>query len=263
MSKLPILLSIPHGGTEIPPELKDRVILSSADLFDDSDAFTREIYDLGDRVSAVISTEIARAFVDVNRAPDDLPPENPDGVIKSHTCYRKVIYRKGLEPDEVLIKELLAKYYFSYHQRIQQILADKSISIELALDCHSMAAVGPAISPDRGKKRPMICLGNVYGKSCSQAVAEALAHCFRQAFSLNDDEISINRPFAGGYITRKYGGHPLPWIQVELSRALYLQLPFFDRQTFSVDKNRLWGLRQMFEEALWMFFDLYASKFRG
>ena len=120
MAKLPILLSIPHGGTEIPSEVKDRVILSPADLFDDGDAFTREIYDLEDRVAGVVSANIARAFIDLNRAPDDLPPGNPDGVIKSHTCYGKVIYKAGLEPDQTLIKTLLDKYYHPYHQRIQK-----------------------------------------------------------------------------------------------------------------------------------------------
>jgi formiminoglutamase len=103
---LPVLLSIPHGGTQQPPELAGRVCLSEEKLFDDSDAFTREIYDLGGEVIRVVTTEIARAFIDVNRAPDDRPPANPDGVIKSATCYGHNISHKGEEPGDVLVSKL-------------------------------------------------------------------------------------------------------------------------------------------------------------
>ena len=99
MEKLPVLISIPHSGRKVPKELRDRTCLREVDILNDSDPFEREVYDLGDRVAGVITTDIGRAFVDVNRAPDDLPPENPDGVIKTHTCYRRVIYKNGLGPD--------------------------------------------------------------------------------------------------------------------------------------------------------------------
>jgi len=254
MMSLPVLLSIPHGGMDVPIELLGRVCLERADLFDDSDAYSREIYDLGERVAAVISTGIARAFIDLNRAPDDLPAQNPDGVVKSHTCYGKAIYCKDAQPDENLVKRLLDKYYFSYHRRIKNILSGDDPLPELALDCHSMAAVGPAISPDKGKKRPMICLGDVRGTSCPRGKTEQLAACMREAFSLRENEVTINRPFAGGYITRTYGGRPLPWIQVEMNRSLYLRKPFFDRDTLSVNENRLRELGGQFEKALRLYF---------
>ena len=78
MKKLPVLLSIPHGGKEIPPELDDHVCITEKDLFDDSDPFVIEIYDLGEKVEGSIMTNVARAFVDLNRSLQDLPPQNPD-----------------------------------------------------------------------------------------------------------------------------------------------------------------------------------------
>ena len=119
MNKLPILLSIPHGGKIHPPELDNRLSITERDLFDDSDPFVIEIYDLGERVQRVISTNIARAFVDLNRSPYDLPPNNPDGLIKSSTCYQKPIYRNGQEPGESLRKSLIDLYYYPYHRRNQ------------------------------------------------------------------------------------------------------------------------------------------------
>lgn len=258
MKKLPVLISIPHGGTQIPMELWDRVCLSPVDLLDDSDAFTRQIYGLGKHVYFEVQAKIARAFVDLNRAPNDRPPQNPDGIIKSMTCYQRPIYKIGDMPDETLANHLIKTYYEPYHRQIQQIQMKTStsrrVAIELALDCHSMAAVGPAIAPDPGQKRPMICLGNRFHETSSSEMIETLADCFRQSFAVSAEDVAINEPFAGGYITRTYGAKPIPWIQVEISRALYLESPYFNRETLEMDPLRLRELNHMFAEGLRLFF---------
>ncbi|MDY6863743.1 MAG: N-formylglutamate amidohydrolase [Thermodesulfobacteriota bacterium] len=252
---LPVLVSIPHGGLQIPKELKDRICLNEINIFDDSDPFTQEIYNLGDRASFVIISYIARAFVDLNRSTDDLPPKNPDGVIKSHTCNRQIIYKKGLEPDILLIKKLLEKYYEPYHRKIREVLAENNHNIELALDCHSMAAYGPEISPDPGKRRPIICLGNQNNKTSSRKMINKLTDCFRQAFDLDAGEVTENKPFTGGYITQMYGGNPIPWIQVEMNRDLYLKSAYFDRNTLKVHGDRLQELNLRFKKTLFLFCD--------
>jgi N-formylglutamate deformylase len=254
MEKLPVLLSIPHSGTKTPEELKDRICLEQVDIGDDSDAFSLEVYDLGDRVAHVVSTDIARAFVDMNRAPDDLPPQNPDGVIKSHTCYSRVIYKAGLEPDEALIRELLENYYAPYHRQIRQALAERDSKIELALDCHAMSDTGPDVAPDPHQKRPLLCLGNVYGTSCSQEKIDRLTDCFRQAFGFKTSEVTQNQPFAGAYITRTYGGNPIPWIQVEMNQVLYLEPRHSDREVLRSDQTRLQEVHRKFEQTLRLFF---------
>ena len=246
MIKMPFLISIPHGGNKIPQELMDRISLTESQLFDDSDAFTREIYDLGNGVSEVITTDIYRAIVDVNRNSGDLPSANPDGVIKTNTCYGINVYKDGLELNNHSTRNVLKRYYFPYHEKIS--LALQRHDIKLALDCHSMASTGPHVSPDRGKGRPDMCLCNSDGKSCSFEIVEKLADCMRTNFSTND--IAINRPFDGGFITRHYGMKPVPWIQVELNRNLYLVEPWFDKHTLKVDKNRLMELKAKFKEAL-------------
>lgn len=259
MSRLPVLLSIPHGGTEIPEELKERIFIDPFDLFEDGDAFTQEIYHLHNRVTDVVITDIARAFVDLNRSTNDLPPQNPDGLIKSMTCFQKPIYIQGKEPDNFLTRKLIERYYLPYHSRIQEIV--KQETILLALDCHSMAAEAPAIAPDAGKKdkRPLLCLGNVHGKSCPDETVEKLSECFCRAFSLKRSQVSINQPFSGGYITRTYGKDPVPWVQVELNRSLYLASPWYDSSNLQIDKNRLKQLNRQFENALRLFFSIEAA----
>jgi len=255
MDKLPFFISIPHGGTETPDEVKDRICISHSDVLEDGDTFTREIYDLSDDVQQVLKANIARAFVDLNRAEDDLPPENPDGVVKSKTCYSKQIYIPGLEPDGPIIKELLVRYHRPYHGAIRKILGQPETGIVLALDCHSMAAVGPDIAPDTGRKRPALCLGNRHGETCSNETAKLFAVCLRESFNLQDSDVTLNRPFSGGYITRMHGGRPIPWIQIEMSRDLFLRPPYFDAKTWDIDKSRLGEIRVHFRDALRLLFE--------
>jgi len=255
MSHFPVLLSIPHGGTEVPEEIRDRAIISSKDLFEDSDAFTQEIYGLGNEVLAQVQSKVARVFVDMNRAEDDRPPGNPDGAVKTQTCHGKTVYRPGQELDDVWTRKILDAYFFPYHQSIANAVAEHT-ELQLALDCHSMEKIAPAISPDPGQSRPLICLGNNHGKSCPQNTAEKLAVCFREAFDLEDKDVVLNRPFAGGYITRTYGRGDLPWVQVEMNRSLYLSEPWFDAGSLTIQPERLQYLNQCFRNTLIRFFQL-------
>ena len=127
MKKLPVLLSIPHSGVEVPPEINDRVALSAKDQFEDSDAFTQEM-------------------------------------------------------------------------------------------------------------------------------AEQLVECFREGFGLEEKDVVMNKPFAGGYITRTYGEGSLPWMQVEMNRSLYLSEPWFDAQSLTVQPQRLQKINQCFRKTLSLFF---------
>jgi len=252
MTPLPVLISIPHGGRDCPPELSDRVAASPAVVFEDIDPFTREIYRLGERALHTVDTAIARTFVDLNRAEDDLPPANPDGVVKSLTCFGKTIYRPGAEPDAVLRESLLARWHRPYHQKLATLSQDPDVA--LGLDCHSMAAVAPEIAPDPGRPRPSFCLSDAHGATCPPDWTARIAACFAEAFELAPDEVAVNRPFSGGYITRRYGLKPRPWLQIEMSRALYLAPPWFDPETLTVDPARLAELNRRFHAALAAFF---------
>jgi N-formylglutamate deformylase len=249
----PLLISVPHGGDKIPSEVEGKLRLDINDLIEDSDAFTKTIYDIGNRARSVICADILRAVVDPNRAPDDLPPANPDGVVKSHTCYNKKIYKDEFHKDAQLIDTLLTRYYSEYHNRIKkEVLRD---DIDIAFDCHSMASKAPEIAPDRGMDRPVINLGNNYGKSCDYATTEKLAGAFRHIFKLENYHVTINEPFAGGFITRIYGKRPVPWIQIEMNRCLYLDDRWFNPAGMEINANRLIVMNSRFKRVVEMFFE--------
>lgn len=209
--KLPILVSVPHAGLNVPPEVESYCTLTESDIIADSDEGAAEIYDLADHVESFITTDVARAFVDLNRAPDDI---RTDGVVKTHTIWEVPIYNQPLPKDS--IAQLLDRYYHSYHERLQNVTDD---TIKLCVDCHTMAATGPPIGPDTGTERPAVCLGDANGTSLPKGWIEILAQAFRDQFK--DFEVTINKPFSGGYITRRHR-QDRPWLQVELSRAPFL-----------------------------------------
>jgi N-formylglutamate deformylase len=227
--KLPLLVSLPHAGLQIPPELKSLNILTQQQIIQDGDEGAAEIYAIRNDVAAFVTTDVARAFVDLNRAEHD---RRTDGVVKTHTCWNVPIYRAPLS--ELLVETLLSEYYRPYHQQLSQLARQA----KLGIDCHTMAAVGPPVGPGAGKRRPFVCLSNADG-TCSEEWLERMAECFKEAFAC---AIAVNHPFKGGYIIRSHA-HELPWIQIELSRA-----PFVNNQE---KRTRLLGaLTQWSQSAL-------------
>ena len=71
-----------------------------------------------------------------------------------------------------------------------------------------------------GMERPAICISNA-DDTCPKEWITSLADCFKKVF---EKDVSINRPFKGGYIIRSHAKE-LPWIQIELSRV-----PFFSNE---------------------------------
>jgi N-formylglutamate deformylase len=207
MNRLPLLLSVPHGGWLVPPEVSYVCTLSHRDILEDGDEGAFEIYiGMEDQVEALLATWVARAFVDLNRAEDD---RSKDGVVKTHTCWDVPVYR--VFPPEKVVEELLSKYHRPYHQRLSEL---SSSGVKLGIDCHTMAVKGPPVGPDPGKERPMVCLSNA-GGTCPQEWMHVMESCFQDVF---DEPIEVNHPFKGGHIIR-YHASEMPWIQLDLSRT--------------------------------------------
>ena len=104
-----------------------------------------------------------------------------------------------------------------------------------------MLAAGPEGGVGAGENRPLVCISNrgdlqgaPRGESEPVTAAAELVQDFRDALAhelRNEDaeiraagpKVTLNSPFLGGYLTAHHGRRgPLPWIQLEISRALYL-----------------------------------------
>ena len=108
---LPILISLPHAGLKVPKALQDNCLLTTDQIIKDGDEFAQEIYSpLRREVAAFVTTDIARAVLDMNRAEDDI---RKDGVVKTHTCWDEPIWRNPL--NETTIQWLLDNHHRPYH----------------------------------------------------------------------------------------------------------------------------------------------------
>ena len=256
---LPVVVSVPHGGLKVPDELVSDFNLDLAAVLYDSDTWARELFLLQDRVAGYLDTEIARIVLDLNRSASDLPPENPDGVIKTIDVRGNQVWstKGGLSPKTAA--SLIERYHCSYHNKLTSLaVGGKAV---LGIDCHTMLQRSPH-HDETGTPRPMICIsnrGDEYGEPSDEPIT-APAHLLRalqdalyEQFQHEDiNDIALNRPFQGGYITMHHGTEgALPWIQVEINRALYL--PAGKALTAKPDElaeKRLTDLREKFCRAL-------------
>ena len=207
---LPLLVSVPHAGLRVPAEIEPLCALTPAEVADDGDGGADEIYAFEEEVGAFVTTDVARAIVDMNRARDN---RKADGVVKTHTCWNVEVWKRPLSGAE--IEGLLDAYHAPYHRRLTELGTGRQWV--LGVDCHTMAGTGPPLGPDPGIERPWVCLSHGDG-TCPQEWIESLRDCFQDQL---EGPVRINDPYDGGYITRFHAAE-MPWVQIELSRAPFM-----------------------------------------
>lgn len=233
MARLPFLLSIVHGGSMLPRELAPRLALSPADVFFDSNPWTREIFAMGELVQGRLEMEVARAVIDLDRDAAHRPPDYEDGVVKTVTRYRKKVWTDEGYPTPDEIQRLIDRYHKPYHDILERTAGRGGV--RMGIDCHSMGPIGAPLDPDPGERRPIFCLGNLGdengegdGTTCKPALMHAFADALREEFAeLEPPEglplVAFNKPYSGDYILKRHGHGRTPWIQFTISRTLCLK----------------------------------------
>ncbi|MBI3930201.1 MAG: N-formylglutamate amidohydrolase [Armatimonadetes bacterium] len=250
----------------LPRELAPRFALSQAELFYESNPWTREIFAMGEMVQGRLEAEVARAVVDLDRDPSQRPPEFLDGVVKTHTLYGKPIWTEDGFPTEEEIERLLDRYHRPYHEVLSRT-ANRG-SVRIGIDCHSMSPLGPPHGADPGGVRPFFNIanfGNERGEAedttCPPDLMRALKEAIEQEFEGDArapgvDLVRMNYPHQGGYILERHGRGYTPWLQLEINEGLYMSLsddlnivPDSDREVLASLRRRLLKVMASFSEA--------------
>lgn len=219
----PLLISIPHSGTELPDALAHRLTVVGRTV-PDTDWYVHLLYDFARELGAsIIKANYSRYVVDLNRSPDSAAlyvgqPTSP--VCPTQTFGGSFIYMAGHEPDESEIAVRIDEYWRPYHDRIASELAELRTQHGKALlwDAHSIASELPGLFEG---VLPEFNFGTRDGASCPRALSEALLQIVTR-----DGEFGavLDGRFKGGYITQHYGkpANGVYAVQLELARRCYM-----------------------------------------
>ncbi len=231
--RAPLIFASPHSGSIYPDSFLRRSTYSLNQLRANEDAFIERLFAPAAKIGApLLAARFPRCFVDVNRAPHELPPSWGDddkdvtpqaaagyGVIPTQITPDIEIYKDPLT--KVVARARLDALYYPYHRALADLISECCANFggAIVIDCHSMPGFN-----EMGARRADIVLGDRYGQSCSPAVIDGV----ERTFTKRGYSVIRNHPYAGGFVTRHYGrsahnpSSPVQTLQIEINRDLYL-----------------------------------------
>jgi N-formylglutamate deformylase len=222
----PLILSIPHAGTEIPEPLQP-ALRSLWLARQDADWWLPELYRFAEALDAtIIRTEISRTVIDVNRDPSGAslyPGQATTGLCPTTTFDGEPLYHPGMAPDDAEILRRREAFFAPYHASISTEIARlRRLYPSIVLyDCHSIRSEIPRLFPGI---LPNFNIGTNDGKACDPAITQRVA-----AICAADKHHShvVNGRFKGGWITRHHGNPQggVNAIQMELACRGYMAEP--------------------------------------
>ncbi|HET7154462.1 MAG TPA: N-formylglutamate amidohydrolase, partial [Hyphomicrobiaceae bacterium] len=122
----PLIVSFPHTGTEIPPEIAARCV-SPWLARKDADWWIDTLYGFVRELGATtIHTAISRTVIDVNRDPSGVslyPGQNTTELVPSTTFDGEALWQPGMTPDPTEIARRIATYFDPYHAALAAEIA--------------------------------------------------------------------------------------------------------------------------------------------
>ena len=227
---IPLLVSMPHVGTDIPDDIGVRMS-PAAFQRTDTDWHLPQLYGFLDEMGAsVLSARWSRYVIDLNRPPEDTnlyPGLDTTGLCPVDTFGRERLYQPGCAPSEAEVHRRLERYWQPYHTQLRAEL-DRLVALHgrvVLWDAHSIASVVPRFFEGR---LPDLNFGTAEGQSCAPGMQAAVAGA---AQAQGEFTVAVNGRFKGGHITRRYGepANNVHAIQLEMCQSLYMdETPPFD-----------------------------------
>lgn len=220
----PLIISCPHDGSEIPPELAGRM-LPEAQIAPDTDWYISRLYaPLSRHLEAtVLVPRYSRYVVDLNRAPDGAalyPGRQETGLVPTLRFDGEAVYRPGYEPQDEEIADRVERYWRPYHRALQaqiQRVLDRHGRV-LLWEAHSIRAEVPMFFEGR---LPDLNIGTADGRTVRPDTAARIAAALAAPSGYRH---VINGRFKGGYITRHYADpeRGIEAVQLEMAQACYM-----------------------------------------
>jgi N-formylglutamate deformylase len=231
----PLLVSLPHVGTEIPGDQRHRYTERAFGV-EDTDWFLDRLYAfVRDMGASLIVPRYSRYLIDLNRPSENAPMYA--GVNNTELCPTRfftgdALYRAGQEPDEAEIARRVATYWHPYHQTLATELARlKAIHGHAILfEGHSIKSELPWLFEGR---LPDLNLGTASGASCAPTLRSALVNVLETQTTFTH---VVDGRFKGGHITRHFGSpsDAIHAVQLEKCWRCYMR----EEPPYQVDPER-------------------------
>lgn len=247
----PLLLSIPHAGTEIPDTLRDGMTREALEL-PDTDWHVGRLYDFAAALGAtVIEANYSRYVIDLNRDPGGetlYPNADNTGLCPTETFDRAPIHRPNHAPDDREIARRLRQYYRPFHAGLMLELAriKSKFGYALLYDAHSIRSRVPRFFDG---ELPSLNVGTGGGVTAHSGLAQRVVEV---GVAGDGYATVLDGRFKGGYITRQYGapGRHVHALQMELAQNTYMdESPPYEFIKEKADRLRPL-LRRVLEEML-------------
>ena len=236
----PVLLAQPHGGTDIPDAILQRLNAQGQARADTDWHIGRLYADLLTDVS-IVSTPIHRYVIDANRDPADeslYPGQNSTSLCPTTTFDGDPIYLPGQAPSLDEIQQRQQQYHQPYHDALDEQLQriHQRHGYAILYDCHSIRSLVPYLFEGR---LPDFNIGSNSGDSCDPEIESVVQ---RQCMAAGEYSTVLNGRFKGGWTTRHYGQPRRGYhaIQMELAQCNYMsEQPPWDYEAARADKLRV------------------------
>jgi formiminoglutamase len=221
----PLLLCMPHTGTDLPRALESDFV-SPWLARRDTDWWIERLYGFAAELGAsLVHTAVSRSVIDMNRDPSgaSLYPGQPTTELCPSTTFDgEPLYRTRRAPVAEEIAARRDAYFEPYHRAIEEELRrlQSRHPVIVLYDCHSIRSHIPRLFTGT---LPHFNLGTFDGASCSAALtAQIEAACASSEYTR-----VTNGRFKGGYTTRHYGRPQagVHAVQMELACRGYLREP--------------------------------------
>lgn len=217
---VPLMVSIPHTGTAVPPGIARRFTSPAMAGLPMTDWHLHRLYDFlpGLGVTLLHATW-SRFVVDLNRPPDQrplYPGRFETGLVPTETFQGEAIF--DAPPDAAEVERLRRRYHAPYHAALAATLDSLRARFGRAVlvDAHSVASVPSRL---HGRLEQDIYLGDRDGATCGPWLRDTLT----EGFTAAGLDVAHNRPYKGGYTTDHYGRlEGVQAIQIEMCQRVYM-----------------------------------------
>ena len=202
--RLPLLVSVPHAGREIPTDLRPRLVERALGV-EDTDWHLDRLYGFARALGAsLLVPSASRYAIDLNRPPEDVPMYpgvNNTGLVPTRFFNGELLYRPGQEPDAAEVARRIDSHWQPYHEALRGELERlRGLHGHAVLfDAHSIKSELPWLFEGR---LPDLNLGTAGGTSCAPSLRDALAAELARQSRFSH---VVDGRFKGGHITRHYG----------------------------------------------------------